>query len=293
MKDPIQEPAPQNPWEGRRIESPLLQKMLSSEVMIVALAAFVGYTVVFAYQFGYCFYYGIPYNLITLNLSIGLGAAAVLLGSFYSIIFTQPFWGIWLVRSDEGFRLWAGRFTAWTILGAVMMWIGLNCIVIIALLALLTAAARPLGNFMAQRKWVPTEPTPADASAVVRLRLLPQAHFFVALAALIIVIAFAYGRYTASQWPEYIGDKGGQSYIVLQIYGDYLVASPCAVHLAKPLSKKSVGDVTLAHTLRIFKVGDPDGLDDLNPRGNLQLITPLQQRNRGGGGWILAYQNWF
>ncbi len=172
-----------------------------------------------------------------------------------------------------------------------MMWIGLNSIVIIALLALLTAVVKPLRDFMAKRKWIPAELTPADANAMMWLRLLPQARFFVALAALIVVTAFAYGRYTASQWPQYIGDKGGQSYIVLKIYGDYLVASPCAVRLARPLPKKSSGDVTLADTLRIFKVGEPGGLDDLSPRANLRLITPLQQRNKGIGGWILAYQN--
>ncbi len=96
--------------------SPLLQKTLSLEVMIVALATFAGYTVVFAYELGYCFYYSIPYNLIALNLSTGLGAAAVLLGLLYGIIATQARWSAWLVRGDEGFRIWADRFMAWTIL---------------------------------------------------------------------------------------------------------------------------------------------------------------------------------
>ena len=292
MSDPIQQPAPQHAREGLRTVSPLVQKTLSPEVMIVAFATFVGYTVVFAYELGYCFYYGIPYNLIALKLSAGLGVAAVLLGLLYSIIATQPLWGRWLVRGDEGFRMWADHFMAWTILGAAMMQIGLNSIVIIALLALLTAMVMPLRSFMAERKRVSTEP-PADANAVMWLSVSAQARFFFALAALIIVAAFAYGRYTASQSPQYIGDKGGQSYIVLKIYGDYLVASPCAVRLARPLPKKSAGDVTLADTLRIFKVGDPDGLVDLIPRANLRLITPLQQRNKGISGWVLAYQKRF
>lgn len=120
-------------------------RFLNSEVVIIALATVLGYALVFAYEAGFCWYYGIPYNLISLNLTTGLGVATVLLSVFYIWIFYDiPIIDIWGRATDEELRSRATRWLQSTLQIIAFLFAGLSVPAALSLLLLVHFSSRLL-----------------------------------------------------------------------------------------------------------------------------------------------------
>jgi hypothetical protein len=305
--EPASEPVPENRVQQRVVlqaveasgtMNPLFLKLLTSEVMVIALATLAAYALVFSYEVGFCWYYGIPYNLISLNLTTGLGVAVALLSAFYTLVFLEyPFGKLWLLRKDEDFRTWADRITWWTIYGGALTFGGLNCVAIIALIVFTDLTAPRMRRILMKSKRVTgflAQQSGPMFYQVVGRRLPPRLHFLLSLVVFFLIVSFVYGRYRASVEPELISTANGRHYIMLQFYGDYVVAAPYVIlknQNLRYLEGYVRQDVLAVQPgLRIFKLGETDSPQDfLVKPTSMPLRTPRQAAHQGFTGWLRSY----
>ncbi|HVS46167.1 MAG TPA: hypothetical protein VMS32_05815 [Verrucomicrobiae bacterium] len=279
--------------------NPLLLKFLSSEIIVIGLATLAAYAIVFSYEAGFCYYYGIPYNLISLNLTTGLSVAVILLTGFYSVLFLQfPFGKVWLIKSDAEFRYWADSFTWWIVVSIPAMFSGIHCVAIATLVATVHIGSAKMRQFLMKfegpRKAL-SQPTGPIFQELVGRKLPPKLHFIISLVVVFLIVSFGYGRYRASTDPQYTSTVGGKNYIMLQFYGDYVVAAPYAILKNQTVRfaffSKTIDVLAIQPGLRVFKLGEREAPEDLAVRPPISIQTPRQANHTGFYGWLYSYSS--
>ena len=270
-----------------------ISRFLSSEVVVITLATALGYALVFAYEAGFCWYYSIPYNLISLNLSTGLGVATVLLSVFYIWIFYDiPLIDIWGLTTDQELRSRATNWLQSTLQIIAYLFIGLSVPAAIGLFLAVYFLGR-LGRLLTERLgWsrklqVVTEDQ--MYAGMLWRRLPPKLHFAMTVCLMLFVVAFSYGRFRASVEPTLTYSLDGNSYIVLQIYGDTIVSAPYIIRFdgrGSRLSRK----LFIRQGLGIIKVGAPGSPVAFSSRGATELVTLRQARVNGIRATLYPYQ---
>lgn len=281
--------APPDPGGSSDAMSPLLLKFLTSEAIIIALATLAAYALVFCYEAGFCWYYGIPYGLISLNLRTGLGVAVILLSGFYNLIFLEfPFGKIWLLKTDADFRAWGDRFTWWSVSSIPLLLAGWNAIVTVVVSLFVYYTGTWIGRALIKRGVIelPQQPILTFDQRVFR-RLPAKLHFAMSLLILCFLVAFTFGRFHASIDPKYIGSIDRNNLIMLQFYGDYVVAAPYVVQKIK-FGTTGFERLRIQPGLAIFKLGE-SASPRLLQQNTLPLQTTRQANHPGFWGWVNAY----
>ena len=269
-----------------------ISRFLNSEVVIIALATVLGYALVFAYEAGFCWYYGIPYNLISLNLSTGLGVATVLLSVFYFWLFYDiPIVDVWGPATDQELRSRATNWLQSTLQIIAFLFIGLSVPAALSAFLLVYFVGRLARRIFDRWGWSRKLAVTEDQMDVGMLwrRLPPKLHFAMTVCLMMFVIAFCYGRFRASVEPSLTYSLNGNSYLVLQIYGDTIVSAPYIIRFDGQGSERS-RKLFIRQGLGIVKVGGPGSPLAFSARGATQLVTLRQARVKGIGATLFPYQ---
>lgn len=269
---------------GHEAEDPrprLFSRLWASDVVLVAAASLVGYSLVFCYEAGFCTYFGIPYDLIKLNMTTGFAVAGVLFISLYSLIFYSPAANIFAIRSDSEMRVWADELT-WAALSALLfLRLGVNSVAIacwLILLAILTWLVRRYRGF---KPYAATHTSLVWPVKLLIAKLSVRAHFVLALLSLVFLIVFAVGRGEAAYEPKYILGTSTGNYLVLRFYGDYVITAPITV---------SHQETVVEPGLRILKLGDGTMASGLTTR-QWPIKSSVFATKHTFWGWLFSYND--
>ena len=264
-----------------------------SSAVTVAVATLMAYAIVFAYEAGFCSFYDIPLNLITLNLTTGLAASGTVIAGLFTVLINRvPFGRIWLIKTDDQFRQWGDNLAYAAFFSVLFLRLGFNSIVIGCLLVLIPRSVSALVSRFPKLRLNITTEQGATYLQIIGRRLSPKVHFAAACVAMILTVCFAYGRFDGSFEPQYKFTADGQSYLLLRIYGDYLIAAPFTVktNYETPVFFTAQREtVTLVdRRLRVFKLGEA-GADSTFSIRTAPILTVGRAAKLGFWGWTTYY----
>jgi len=81
----------------------------------------------------------------------------------------------------------------------------------------------------------------------------------------------------------------GRQCMLLQVYGDYIIAAPCELPRGYAMSGAQTAPVAIQPGFGIFKIGELSSPGDFAPRGSHSLKTLRQAAHQGFWGWLRAY----
>ena len=278
--------------QARSVAKPggLLLPIARSEAIILAAATLSGYAIVFSYEAGFCYVYSIPPTIISLNLSTGLAAAGAIALGFYTYVLLRPFARWWKASSDDDYYRLGDNFIYYSIASLIYVRQGGSAIGIVGLIILFEILRKTLLSRF--QRPVPIDKHPYAIYELGR-KLSPITYFSAALLTFLLFAAFALGRASTSAGHAETFTVGSENYIVLRVYGDYLVAAPFTIETDRDIpvfwfKRKQDKVIDVASAIRVFKLGDGD-IKDVT-----QITGVVYQNYRidrvGFWNWIYAYE---
>jgi hypothetical protein len=271
---------------------PGLDRVWGSDALVLACLSITGYATVFSFEAGFCSFYDIPLQLVSLNLSTGLAAAGVL-STLAFLFVTNADVVIRLLRIDgpDGILKAARLLAIVAVTGLTSIVWNVNIVVpvVVLLVSIPTALAiRKRRGMQSQHGFGPL--------ALLETSLDQKCFFVIALVSALLVYAFFAGRVEATREPRYVGKYGGINYILLRVYGDSVIAAPYFIKTVdfKPLlAGKETERVLVVKTgLRFFKIGAkeaPPDFAEIAP--SLIIERDSHSLKTGFWRWIAPYRD--
>jgi hypothetical protein len=260
------------------------REILRSDAVVLAVATLLGYSFVFAYEAGVCFEFGVPITLISLNLATAFAVAVPLLVAYFSYLNANKLLLDSLsAKTDEDARRVARKVTTlflWLAIGGSLLHFSTFILTLLFLLIVFgDSLTAKLVTFL-RRKLTSSQPLSRDqilSSFDILDRLPARMHLAMSGVALLLTLTMLYGRSRATSEVQFITTVGARTYAVVRIYGDTIITVPCRFGTSKPTFGGPYDSVLIEKGLRIFKVGDKSGPEDLLPateKGFVQLDRP-------------------
>jgi hypothetical protein len=222
-----------------------------SEGLIIAGVPLLGYSLAFAYEYGYAKYYGIPWQLISISLNQILSAVAALLFIFMNVFLLVNL--IYMIFSQrKGIRLTVNYFLIFLAPLIALLYIygrnwqewivGFGAMMFLLILWFVLPLLDRRKDKTSDEKFVESilaEPESLVDSAARIIGVAPLR--IAALIYMVIWIAYSAGRGEALDKKEYWVDSLRPDTLVLRIYGEVVVA-----HGYDPKKLQLTGDLIVS-----------------------------------------------
>jgi hypothetical protein len=265
------------------------------DALILTLVTFTGYGVAFAFRAAFFSYYGIPLELINLDLVTGLIVAVVVLSICWGALqIAVSSNAVDLLRNDD----WCHRVADYLVLTAAgasgLMLAGCNSV----LISVLFISLALLGAFIRRRISAATVGKTRD-HRVTPLYMLagrflpPQLHLLLGIVAFLLPVTYAVERVRAPLEPRYVtfDAQSSRNEILLTISGDRaMFASYSTTHIDSGMQRgrKVLETGPVIIVVPLGPSTPPLRLHELDyPR---PLVQPAYiARKKGFLGWVFAY----
>jgi hypothetical protein len=211
---------------------------LMSEGFFIGFMSILGYSIAFAYEYGYASYYGIPWQLISLSLQqviVSVGIMLAFLPPLYASTFYASFMSALDRKPHPTKRLvqalllvgciWAiTAFSGWyqQELMPILVWASFSLIVEVGYD--LAPKIEQIAEYFAARKGTPLEQASEIFSDPIEKVIGITSPRLLVIATGIILLAFYVGLGVAMSQKEYNTDSSVPGVVILGIYGDTVVS---------------------------------------------------------------------